>query len=110
VSLEQELRRLLADFEEEARRVPGSTEYDEGYNGALRNFAAGGLRKVIDRHFPGAPLADAMLPSGQPLSNTAKDLIRQAVRPEAAFGKPFTVYGSAGPYRPTNPEDAGDGA
>lgn len=26
-------------------------------------------------------------------------------RHEAAFGKPFTVYGSAGPYRPTNPCD-----
>jgi hypothetical protein len=28
-------------------------------------------------------------------------------RPEAAFGAPMTVYGSAGPYRPTNPEDDG---
>jgi hypothetical protein len=53
------------------------------------------------------PIADAALPSGRPLSDAAKDLIRQAVRPEAAFGKPFTVYGSAGPYRPTNPEDDG---
>jgi hypothetical protein len=32
---------------------------------------------------------------------------RQAMRPEAAFGAPMTVYGSAGPYVATNPEDDG---
>ena len=82
----------------------------------LAKIAAAELEAALDRLAGKQRLEGGTLPSGAPMSDATKQLIREAVRttyvrpldppaarPEAAFGPPFTVYLDTGPWPTPDP-------